>query len=64
MTQEELEQALAHERAKARWLCGMLAKTNDGSYHSLETGKTAEQWVMLAELAMEMDRQRGDAWKK
>ena len=73
---EEAENDLRREREKVAWLCKVLekmdsdnfseklAKTNDGRYHPLETGKTAIQWEMLAELALEMDRQRGDAWKK
>lgn len=60
----DLEKALEHEKAKTQWLCKMLEKTNDGRYHPMESGKTAEQWEMLAEFALEMDRQRGDGWTK
>ena len=60
----DLEKALEHEKAKVRWLCGQLERLCDGRHHDMEAGKTAEQWEMLAELAMEMERQRGDEWKK
>ena len=51
VAQKKVEQALEHEKAKVRWLCGQLERTNDGRHHDLEAGKTAEEWECAAELS-------------
>ena len=53
---EAVEQDLEREKAKTRWLCRQLERLCDGRHHDLEAGKTAEQWELLAELFMEVDR--------
>ena len=61
---EAAERDLEHEKAKVRWLCERLANICDGRHHDLEAGKTAEQWEMLAELFIDVDRQRGEECQK
>ena len=60
----DLKQALEHERAKVIWLCERLERLCDGRHHDLEAGTAAEQWEMLAELSLEMNRQRGEKCQK